>query len=246
MKILAGKVAWITGGSSGIGLAAAGALGRLGARIVLSARKQTELQLAAQSLARQGVEVAIEALDVVDANACATVAQKIEDEFGSVDVLVNSAGMNIAKRSWPDVQNTSWEQVFSVNVHGSFYCIQAVLPGMRTRHDGLIINISSWAGRFDAKRAGPAYVSAKHAVSAMTRSLNSEEYVNGIRACALCPGEVATPIMSQRSVPPTAQELAQMLQPDDLAATVAFVASLPPTACVNEIVISPTKNGAFR
>ena len=132
-----------------------------------------------------------------------------------------------------------------INLDGSFYCITAVLPSMRERKDGVIINISSWAGKYDSYMTGPAYNASKHAVVAMTAHLNQEECINGIRACALCPAEVSTPIMEKRPIPPSAEDRAKMLQPDDLGRTIRFIAELPAHACINEIIISPTWNRIF-
>src|SRR4029077_12248633 len=110
---------------------------------------------------------------------------------------------------------------------------------MRAQKSGTIINVSSWAGRLPSKVSGPAYAATKHAVVALTHSFNQEEFRNGLRACALCPAEVATDIMKKRAVPPTAEELARMLQIEDLGRTIAFVANMPQNVCLNEILISP-------
>ncbi|HYF17457.1 MAG TPA: SDR family oxidoreductase [Ramlibacter sp.] len=245
MDSMKGSVAWITGGSSGIGLAAARAFARLGAAVVISGRGLEALERAKRELRELGADAHHAALDVTDANACVAVAQQILARHGRIDVLVNSAGLNVARRSWSEVSLQGWNDVFAANVNGTFHCIAAVLPAMRERRSGHVVNVSSWAGRFDSRAAGPAYVSAKHAVSALTRSLNMEEFPNGIRATALCPGEVATPIMARRAVPPTPEQLATMLQVEDLEATFSYLAQLPARVCVNEIVLSPTQNGAF-
>jgi NADP-dependent 3-hydroxy acid dehydrogenase YdfG len=113
---------------------------------------------------------------------------------------------------------------------------------MRSRRDGLIINVSSWAGRYASTLTGPAYNATKHAVVALTESINMEEGLNGIRATSVLPGEVATPILEKRPVPPAPEVRAKMLQAEDLGRTLLFLASLPPRACVNEIIISPTHN----
>jgi NADP-dependent 3-hydroxy acid dehydrogenase YdfG len=246
MKQLTGKIAWITGGSSGIGLAGAQALADLGAHVLISARSTDVLQEAVERIRQQGGSAEPIQLDVGDGRQVSEAATQIESRHGKVDILVNSAGLNVARRKWAEVDSAGWENVFNVNVHGSFNCIAAVLPGMRERKDGLIINIASWAGRFDSKAAGPAYTSAKHAVCAMTRSLNIEEHGNGIRACVICPGEVDTPIMQHRAVPPTQVQLDLMLKAEDLGATISYVALMPARACVSEIVVGPTQNAAYR
>ena len=117
---------------------------------------------------------------------------------GRVDILVNSAGLNTTQRFWKNQTVAGWREVVGINLDGSYFTLHAVLPAMRARRDGLVINVSSWAGVHHPKLAGPAYNASKHAVTAMTETINMEEGVNGIRACALCPAEVATPILDTR------------------------------------------------
>ena len=245
---LAGRVAWITGGGSGIGLAGAVELAKAGCRVVVSGRDTAKLDAAVASAEAQGApQGAIEAapLDVADLGAVARVAAAIETRHGGVDVLVNSAGVNVPKRSWAEFEPEGWQKVVDINLNGVLYCMRAVLPAMRKQQDGCIINIASWAGRHVSKMTGPAYTTTKHAVLALTHSFNMDECVNGLRACCFSPGEVATPILKQRPVVPSEAEQATMLQPEDLGRTIAFVASLPPRVCVNEILISPTWNRGF-
>lgn len=239
---LSGKIAWITGGSSGIGLASAWALARAGAQVVLTARSRAPLDELSAAFGQEGRQAHVCAVDVTDEVAVVQALAEIESQIGQVDILLNSAGLNVGRRSWVDLDSKDWTRVFDVNVNGTFHCTRAVLPGMRDRGGGLVVNVASWVGRFPSAKAGPAYNAAKSAVVALTQSLNMEEHRHGIRACAILPGETATPIMAKRLVPPTAEELAQMLQPEDVASAVAMVARLPARACVNELVISPTRN----
>jgi NADP-dependent 3-hydroxy acid dehydrogenase YdfG len=169
-------------------------------------------------------------------------AQAILKRHGHIDILVNSAGINNPKRNFRNVSLDTWDQIVAVNLSGMFYCCHAVLPGMRERKDGLVINISSWAGRYASTLTGPGYNATKHAVVALTESINMEEGANGIRATSILPGEVATPILEKRPVPPTPEVRARMLQAEDLGATILYIATLPPRACVNELIISPTWN----
>lgn len=245
MGTLSGKVAWVTGAGTGIGLAGAQALADAGATVVMSGRRANVLEAEAAKLKAKGARIETETLDVSDADAVAGVAKAILGRHGRVDILVNSAGLNVPTRFWKNQTIPGWNEVIRINLDGSYYCIAAVLPSMRERKDGLVINISSWSGRFDTYMTGPAYNAAKHAVIAMTAHLNQEECINGIRACALCPAEVATPIMDKRPIPPSAEDRAKMLQPEDLGRTIRFVAEMPPHACVNEILISPTWNRIF-
>ncbi|HTL25060.1 MAG TPA: SDR family NAD(P)-dependent oxidoreductase [Burkholderiales bacterium] len=240
---LKGKVAWITGGGSGIGLAGALELARAGARVVISGRTQRTNESGLAQLKAVGEAEAIQ-LDVSDKGAVAHTAADIEKRHGRIDILVTSAGTNIggAKRNFKTMSLEGWDDVVRINLDGLFYCCHAVIPGMRARKDGLIINISSWAGRYASVLTGPAYNATKRAVIAVTESINMEECMNGIRATSILPGEVATPIMEKRPVPPTPAERARMAQPEDFGAAILFVATMPARTCVNEVVIAPTWN----
>ena len=239
--MLGGKVAWITGGGSGIGLAGGIELAKAGAHVVISGRSAETLKKAEKEVKAAGSTETI-ALDVADKAEVSRAAQAIAKRHGRIDILINSAGLNNPKRNFRNVSLDTWDQIVAVNLSGMFYCVHAVLPGMRERKEGLIINISSWAGRYASTLTGPGYNATKHAVVALTESINLEECANGIRATSILPGEVATPILEKRPVPPSQEERARMLQADDLGKTILFVASLPPRACVNELIISPTWN----
>jgi len=234
---LDGKVAWITGGGSGIGLAAAVELAKLGAKVAISGRTRATLDAAVKQVKAQSY-----VCDVGDKHQVASTAAEIQSRLGRVDILLNSAGINLPKRSFRELSAEGWDEIVAVNLSGMFYCVQAVLAGMRTRQDGLIINVSSWAGRYASTLTGPGYNATKRAVIALTESINLEECTNGIRATSVLPGEAATPILEKRPVPPTPEVRAKMLQPEDLGRTLAFIATLPARVCVNEIIVSPTWN----
>ncbi len=242
-QALKGKVAWITGGGSGIGLAGGLELAAAGAHVVISGRNEASNKSGLAALKQRGSAEAI-ALDVSDKKAVMAAAAEIEKRHGRIDILVTSAGTNIAgsKRNLKTMSLEGWDEVVAINLSGLFDCNYAVLPGMRTRKDGLIINIASWAGRYASVLTGPAYNATKRAVIALTESINAEECVHGIRATSVLPGEVATPILEKRPVPPSAEDRARMLQAEDLGQTILYLASLPPRACVNELIISPTWN----
>jgi NADP-dependent 3-hydroxy acid dehydrogenase YdfG len=238
---LQGKVAWITGAGSGIGLAAARELAAAGATVVMSGRRAEVLAREAAAIPRAEVEP----LDVSDSAAVERVASAILARHGGIDILVNSAGLNTPNRFWRDQTVAGFGAVVRVNLDGTFHCVHAVLPSMRARRAGLVINVASWAGRHVMALVGPAYNAAKHAVVALTETINIEEGVHNIRACAICPGEVATPILERRPVPPSPEERARMLQPEDLGRTIRWVAEQPDHLCVNEILISPTWNRIY-
>lgn len=239
------RVAWITGGGSGIGLAGAQELAKEGWTVVISGRRKDVLDEAVASIARDGGKVEAMVLDVSSATDAEKVAKDIVAKHGRIDLLVNSAGVNVPKRSWDDITTEGWDKLVDINLSGVMYCMRAVLPAMRAQKDGVIINVASWAGRHVSKMTGPAYTTTKHAVLALTHSFNMDEFKNGLRATCLSPGEVATPILKLRPVPPSAEDMARMLQPEDLGRTIAFIASMPPHACINEILISPTHNRSF-
>ncbi|WP_315811853.1 SDR family oxidoreductase [Bradyrhizobium sp. SZCCHNR2028] len=239
------RIAWITGGGTGIGEAGALALAADGWMVIVSGRRTAALQAVVAKIAAAGGTAEAVPLDVAKAADVQAAADAILARHGRIDLLVNSAGVNVPKRRWDDLTIDGWNQLVEINLNGVLYCMKAVLPAMRAQQDGTIINVSSWAGRHVSKMPGPAYTSTKHAVLALTHSFNMEECVNGLRACCLMPGEVATPILEQRPVVPSAEEQARMLQPEDLGRTIAFVANMPPRVCVNEILISPTWNRGF-
>jgi NADP-dependent 3-hydroxy acid dehydrogenase YdfG len=239
------RVAWVTGGGSGIGEAGAEALAADGWTVIVSGRRKEELDRVVANITKRGGDAEAMPLDVSIAADCTKTAEAIVAKHGRIDLLVNSAGVNVPKRSWADMELEGWNKLVDINLNGVLYCMRAVLPTMRKQKDGSIINVSSWAGRHVSKMPGPAYTTTKHAVLALTHSFNMDECVNGLRACCLSPGEVATPILKLRPVVPSVEEQAKMLQPEDCGRTIAFVASLPPRVCVNEILISPTHNRGF-
>ena len=243
--MLKGKIAWLTGAGSGIGRAGAQELAASGATVIVSGRNQEGLDETVALIAKAGGNAEAALLDVSDKTAVARVGAGIIARHGRVDILVNSAGLNLSTRLWKQLTPDSFDYISRINLNGALYCIYAVLPAMRARKDGLVINVSSWAGMHEEYLTGPAYNASKTALAALTRSLNDEECVNGIRACCLFPGEVATPILRHRPVAPSQDEVERMLQAEDLGKTIRFVAEMPPRVCVNEILITPTWNRFF-
>jgi NADP-dependent 3-hydroxy acid dehydrogenase YdfG len=242
MQDLKGQVAWVTGAGTGIGEAAARALAAAGMKLVLSGRRESELNRVAQHIRQAGGEARVAALDVTDAPAVEAVVQSIVNQEGRIDVAINSAGLNIPKRNWNQLSREGWDQVIRIDLDGAFYCCHAVLPVMRRQQGGLIVNVSSMAGKRVSPMTGPAYSAAKFGLNAMTDSINVENCIHGIRATAVCPGEVATPILEKRPVPVSQEDRARMLQPDDLGELMLFLARMPKHVCINEILITPTWN----
>ena len=238
MGLFSEQVVVVTGAGTGIGRAIAQAFVAAGARVVLVGRRPEKLVEAAQGLPIAQVRQL--ALDVGVREAVQAMAVQVEEELGPAQILVNNAGTNTNPRSLAELAPADWDLTLATNLTGAFNCVQALLPGMRRRRAGMVVNISSIAGLRASKLAGSAYSAAKHGLMALTHVINEEEREFGIRACAICPGEVETPILELRPEPVSTEHRARMLQPDDVAAAVLFVAGLPARACVPELVIKPT------
>jgi NADP-dependent 3-hydroxy acid dehydrogenase YdfG len=242
MSQLKDKIAWVTGAGSGIGRAAAIALAKAGASVVLSGRREAPLQEVAQVIADAGGSAMVAAGDLTRSSAALKIAQDIR---GRLDILVNNAGLNILRRTWKELEPDGADQVLGGNLSSAFYCVMAALPIMRAQKDGVLIHTASMAGRLVGPLSGPAYTAAKHAVVAMSHSINVEECINGIRSTVVCPGEVATPILDQRPVPVSAEDRARMLQPEDVGDLIRYIAALPAHVCLNEVWITPTWNRGY-
>ncbi|HKI75260.1 MAG TPA: SDR family oxidoreductase [Pseudomonadales bacterium] len=242
LQDIEGKVAWVTGAGSGIGEAAVYALADAGVKLIISGRRIDRLEAVAAGIDGDAI---VEPLDIGDKEAVFGVADRIEQEFGRLDFLIHSAGLNITDRSWDKLTTSGWDEVVNVDLNGAYYCCQSVLPIMRKQGGGLIINISSWAGRYVSRVSGPAYSAAKHALNAMNESINQEQCRYGIRACAICPGEVATEILDRRPVPVSEEDRGRMLQAEDLGDLILHVCRTPPHVCLNEILVSPTWNRGY-
>jgi NADP-dependent 3-hydroxy acid dehydrogenase YdfG len=245
MGALSGKVAWVTGAGSGIGQAAAVALAKEGATVVLTGRRREPLEETAATIKQEGAKAVVKPGDLMKASAVTRIAADIDKKFGRCDILVNNAGLNILERSWKQLSPAGAEQVIDGNLSSAFYCTTAVLPLMRRRKDGVLIHTSSVAGRQPSLLSGPAYSAAKHGVVAMSHTINMEECVNGIRSCVVCPGEVATPILDKRPVPVTKEERGRMAQSEDVGDLIRYIVCLPPHIVINEVMINPTWNRGY-
>ena len=245
MPDLAGKVAWVTGAGSGIGEAAALALAGEGCAVALSGRRREPLQAVADTIAKAGGKALVAPGDLGEQETASRIADIIAKQFGRLDILVNNAGTNISERSWAKLTPERIKFMIDANLSNALYCAAAALNIMRPQKDGLLIHTASWAGRFVGLVSGATYAAAKHGVVAMSYSINMEEFQNGIRSTVLCPAEVATPILNLRPKPVSAEERARMIQPEHMADLIVYVAKLPSTLCMNEVVISPTWNRGY-
>jgi NADP-dependent 3-hydroxy acid dehydrogenase YdfG len=239
MSSLTNKTALITGGGSGIGLATARLFLDAGARVVIAGRDEGKLSAAAKALAA-GDRLAFYAADVTKVDQVQALAQRATQFLGRIDILVNNAGVNIKDRAFRQLTPESWDLLIGANLDGTFYCIYAVLPQMLARKDGIIINISSVAGKRAGPLGGAGYDAAKFGVSALGICLGAEEKDSGVRVSNIYPGEVDTPILVNRPQPVTEEHRQRILKSEDVAAAVLFVAALPPHVSVPELVIKPT------
>jgi NADP-dependent 3-hydroxy acid dehydrogenase YdfG len=238
-KRLTDKTALITGGGTGIGAACAVALAGEGCRVVITGRRDAKLREAAARFTGDQ-PLLTRVLDVADRQNVTDVFDWATRELGKIDILVQSAGINVRDRSMADLSPDDWDKLLQVNATGAYNCMRAVLPQMRERRDGLIVNISSIAGLRAALLGGVAYKASKFAMRALGTTVSLEDGANGIRVTTIFPGEVDTPILEQRPVPVTAEHRAKILQPEDVAAAVLMIACLPPRAHVQELIIKPT------
>lgn len=239
MSTLQNKSVLVTGGGSGIGLAVARGFLQAGARVAITGRDEAKLRTAAESL-NGGERLLTHATDVADPAQVQNLIRRVTERFGAIDILVNNAGLNIKQRTMRELTPETWQLLLRANLDGAFYCINAVLPQMLKRRDGLIINVSSIAGKRASPLGGAAYAASKFGMSALGLCLAAEEKDSGIRVTNIYPGEVDTPILVVRPQAVTDEQRRLILQPEDVASAVLFVATLPPRASVPELVIKPT------
>lgn len=230
MKPLSGKTALVTGGGSGVGLGTARALAEAGASVTICGRNLEKLQAVA------GKNLGVEQCDISNRKQVNALITRL----GAPDILINSAGVNIAKRKVSEIDPADFDKLLAINCTGFFNLIHAALPAMRARRDGLIFNISSVAGKRAYPLAGMAYATSKFGVTGMASAINAEEADNGIRITSIFPGEINTPILDERPVKVPDEQKARMVHPEDIAALIVAIAQLPKHVIVPELVIKPT------
>jgi NADP-dependent 3-hydroxy acid dehydrogenase YdfG len=230
--------ALITGAGTGIGRGIAIAFSAQGMRVALVGRTRETLEETAQCC--EGETLILES-SVNDRDRLAAVVAETIEKLGPISILVNNAGMNTRERNLADMPPDQWDQVIDVNLTGAYNGFKAVLPCFREQGDGLVINISSMAGKSAGTVGGVAYSASKHGMGSLTQSINAEFREEGIRATCIYPGEVDTPILDKRPVPVSADKRAAALQPEDIAAAALMAANLPDRAIVEEITIFPRR-----
>lgn len=238
-----GRGVVISGGGSGIGLATAQKFLEAGDRVVISGRGGPRLEAALLQLGKvsgaSGRVWTVQA-DLSSPAGAEALAKAALKHLGKVDILVNNAGLNVKERSIADLSTDRWREVLGGNLDSAFLTTQAFLPTLRAQKGGLIVYINSIAGLRGNPLGGAAYVAAKFALRGWATALAAEEKPNGIRVTSIFPGEVNTPILEARPNPVTEEHKASILQPEDVASAVAFVASLPSRASIPELIITPS------
>jgi NADP-dependent 3-hydroxy acid dehydrogenase YdfG len=228
--------ALVTGATQGIGRATAFALGRAGHRVAVCARTPDALDALVTDLAREGIEAAGAAADVGDPAQVARAVERLTGALGEIGLLVNNAGVMIA-RPFAELTLEDWDTTMATNLRSLFLVTRAVLPAMRRRHGGTIVNVASLAGR-NGFAGGTAYCASKHAVLGFSRALMQEFRKEGIRVIAICPGSVDTGMLHDQPMLKSNPE--RILQPDDVADAILHAVQLPERALVSELDIRPT------
>ena len=236
---LSGKTAVVTGGGTGIGRGIALALAAEGCRVLVGGRRDEPLRETCNAFSGQPA-ISRYLLDVADRGSVARFFEFARGELGRIDILVNSAGTNVKTRSMAQMSPEQWDQVLAINATGAYNCMHAVLGEMRERRDGLIVNISSIAGKRASALGGVVYSASKFAMTALGTAVGNEVADEGVRVTNVYPGEVDTPILENRPSPVTDAHRATMLKAEDVAHMVVAIAQLPPRAHVPEIVVKPT------
>jgi NAD(P)-dependent dehydrogenase (short-subunit alcohol dehydrogenase family) len=233
------KTAVVTGAGSGVGQAVAVALARAGWRVALVGRRRGALLETVARAGKFSANCFACPCDIGNAAATGKMARAVLKKFKTVEVLVNAAGTNTPRRSLRELSPADYRRLLATNLDGAYHCAQAFLPAMRARQSGTIVNVVSDAAKQASAKAGPAYVMSKCGLAGLTQAINAEEKAGGIRACAIFPGDIDTPLLKLRPNPPPIEARQKMLTPEDVAACVLLAIQLPARAIVEEILIRP-------
>ena len=233
------NVAVVTGAGSGVGQAVALALATANWQVAIVGRRSEALRDTAKKAEKDSANLHLFPCDIGDRADVAKLAESLLKRFGSIHVLVNAAGTNAPPRGLRELSFEDYQRMLDTNLNGAYYCVQAFLPSMRAQQSGTIINIVSDAAKQASAKAGPAYVMSKFGLAGLTQSINAEERANGIRACAIFPGDIDTPLLDLRPNPPPPEARQKMLQAQDVARCALLAIDLPARAVVEEILIRP-------
>jgi len=228
--------ALVTGATEGIGRAIAEALGRAGYRVGICSRSGEKVAATLAELRGLGIAAAGAAADVAEPDQVGRLVDEVRGALGEIDVLVNNAGVLIA-RPFEELTLEDWDATMATNLRSLYLTTRLVLPGMRARRRGAIVNLASLAGR-NGFVGGSAYSASKHAVLGFSRSLMLEVRKDNVRVVAVCPGSVATGMLRDQAMLKSNPE--RILRPEDVAASVLHALTLPTGALVSELDIRPT------
>lgn len=231
---LHGKVAVVTGGSTGVGKAVGEIFAREGVRVVLAARTESRLKAAAESIRNAGGEVLAVPTDVSNREACEHLMSEAEEQFGPVDLLVNNAGVGIYNPV-DKMTDADLETLLSVNLKGTIYCSQTVFPKMKERGAGHIINVASIAGKMGLPRES-GYNASKFGMVGFGQSLKKEAIRYGVRVHNICPGGINTPFWDSVEDKP---DISKFLDPEHVAGLVHYVAASPERMVFQDIIVHP-------
>jgi NADP-dependent 3-hydroxy acid dehydrogenase YdfG len=234
------RTALITGAGSGIGRGIAEALDAIGVRLALVGRDPAKLEQTRASLTLSGGEPVLASCDVADRAQVKDMVESVLSAFDTIDVLVCNAGTNVRHRKLDVLDPADWDKMIATNLTGAFNLVHYVLPSMRERKSGLVVQIDSVSGKRTSVLGGIGYSASKFGQAALGLGIGREDGPLGIRSTVIYPGEVNTPILDARPVPVGQERREAILQPSDIGAAVRFLVELHPRASVPELIIKPT------
>lgn len=238
------RTVWVTGAGSGVGRAVAQSAAAAGARVVLTGRRPDALAETAGLVRDAGGQALELVCDTTQPEALAAAYGTLRARWGAPTDVVLSAGLNAPRRYWRDQSMTEFRAIVDTNLTAAAAVVDVVLPDLRAAGGGVVVFVSSVSGWQFSPDAGVAYSASKTAVGSLSAHLNAQENRHGVRACAICPGDIDSDFLSLRPVVPGTDDRRQMLSAADVARTVQFVLDCPPHMSVNELVVTPTKKQA--
>jgi NADP-dependent 3-hydroxy acid dehydrogenase YdfG len=234
------ETALVTGAGSGMGRSIAVSLAEMGIRVALIGRERSKLEATRDLLGAQAASALVEPCDVADREQVRSAVDRALKAMGSIDVLVCNAGVNTARRALDVLEPAEWDRLIATNLTGAYNLAHFVLPSMRERGRGLVVQICSVSGIRASVLGGTAYSASKFGQAALGICIGREERLRGVKSSVIYPGEVETPILDARPVPVSKERRSVILQPEDVAAAVRFLVELPQRAHIPEMVIHPT------
>ena len=220
------KTALVTGAGSGMGKAIAETLAELGMKVALIGRERGKLEAARAAIGED--RCVVETCDVADRAAVASMVKRVSAAFGSIDVLICNAGVNVPNRALDVLEPSDWDKMIAINLTGAYNLVHHVLPKMRERKNGLVVQICSISGLRASVLGGVGYSASKFGQAALGIGIGREEASRGIGLTVIYPGEVNTPILDKRPVPVGPERCAAILQSEDVALAVRFLVELHP------------------